>query len=92
MHINRLVLLVCIHGHFLLKYLKRGNYQMENQTFCDNAIIHYYPLSPYVAKCDLHLRRGNSIVLRTCLRDDDVAKEFLRTHFCGVPAKTIVHC
>lgn len=65
---------------------------MENYAFCNNAIIHYYPLSPYAEKCDLHLYRGNSIVLRTCLRDDDMAKEFLCAHFCGIPTRTIVHC
>ena len=61
----------------------------ENCTFCDNAIIHYYPLSPFIAKCSVSLRVGEKIVLRAVLRDEDAAKAFLRG-FC-VPAKTIVH-
>lgn len=62
----------------------------ENGTFCDNAVIHYYPLSPYIAKCSVNLRMGDKIVLRAVLRDEDAANSFLRS-FC-VPVKTVVHC
>jgi hypothetical protein len=61
----------------------------KKSAFCDNAIIHYYPLSPFIAKCSVNLRMGEKIVLRVALRDEDAAKAFLRG-FC-VPAKTIVH-
>lgn len=58
----------------------------------DNAIIHYYPMLPYIAKADVHLRYGSKIVLKAVLRDDDAAMDFLRRRFPDVPARTITHC
>ena len=62
-----------------------------NRVFCDNAVIHYYPLSPFIAKCSVNLRAGEKIVLRAVLRDEDAAKAFLRGRFCDIPARTVVH-
>ena len=61
----------------------------DNGAFCDNAVIHYYPLSPFIAKCSVNLRDGSRIVLRAVLLDEDAANKFLR-RFC-VPVKTIIH-
>ena len=58
--------------------------------FCDNAIVHLYPSSPFVAKCAVHLRKGKKIVLRVVLRDQYAAADYLCRHF-PVHMRTIVH-
>lgn len=56
----------------------------------DNAIVHLYTESPYVAKCSVNLRRGEKIVLHVVLRDQYAAAQYLSAH--GYPrTKTIVH-
>ena len=57
----------------------------------DNAVIHYYPLSPYVAKASVNLRQGESIVLRTVLRDVETCERFVKERFCDIPYHVIVH-
>ena len=57
----------------------------------DNAILHYYPLSPYIAKAEVNLRFGSKIVLRVVLRDDEVAAKWMQDHFSAVPMRRIVH-
>lgn len=56
----------------------------------DNAIVHLYPNSPYIAKCSVNLRRGEKIVLRVVLRDQYAAAQYLSAHGCP-RTKTIVH-
>lgn len=58
----------------------------------DNAVIHYYPLSPFIAKVGLNLRCGDRIVLRTALKDEESALRFLRERFADIPHRTITHC
>lgn len=58
----------------------------------DNAVIHYYPLSPFIAKVGLNLRDGNRIVLQTALKDEESARRFLRERFADIPVRTITHC
>lgn len=57
----------------------------------DNAIIHYYPLSPYIAKIQVNLRCGTKIVTSAVLKDHEAATRFLNG-FPGVKVKNIVHC
>ena len=61
-------------------------------TFCDNAVIHFYPLSPFIGKCSVNIRKGEKIVLRVVMRDEPSAHGFLARAFCGIPTHTIVHC
>lgn len=35
----------------------------------DNVIIHLYPDSPYIVKCNVHLRHGKRIIERFVLKD-----------------------
>lgn len=58
----------------------------------DNAVIHYYPLSPFIEKVGLNLRCGNTIVLQTALKDEESAHRFLRERFADIPVRTITHC
>ena len=58
----------------------------------DNAVIHYYPLSPFIAKAGLNLRCGSNIMIQTALKDEDAAHSFLASRFPDIPVKTIVHC
>ena len=58
----------------------------------DNAIIHYYPLSPFIAKVGVNLRSGNRIAFQIALKDEESAHRFLRERFADVPVRTIVHC
>ncbi len=58
----------------------------------DNAIIHWYPLSPFVAKVGLNLRDGNRVVLQATLKDEQTAQDFLRSRFPDIPYRTITHC
>jgi hypothetical protein len=71
------------HWHTILK----GEITME----IDNAIIHYYPLSPYIAKVQVNLRRGTKIVASAVLKDHEAATRFLE-RFPGVEIKNITHC
>jgi hypothetical protein len=57
----------------------------------DNAIIHYYPLSPYIAKIQVNLRCGTKIIASAALKDHEAATRFL-SRFPGVEAKIITHC
>ena len=57
----------------------------------DNAIIHYYPLSPYIAKVQVNLRCGTKIMASAVLKDQDAAIQFLE-RFPGVEIKNITHC
>ena len=57
----------------------------------DNAVLHYYPLSPWIAKAEVNLRAGNKIVMRAVLRDDETGKRFLRERFADIPYRVIVH-
>ena len=63
----------------------------EKAAFCDNAVFVYYPMSPYIAKCDVVLRVGRRIVLRFPMRDPEAAEAWLSARF-DVPHKTIVRC
>lgn len=60
-------------------------------SLCDNAIVHFYPNSPCVAKCSVNLRRGNRIVLRLVLRDQYAAYEYLNNRIHLYRHKTILH-
>lgn len=57
----------------------------------DNAVLHYYPASPWIAKVAINLRQGKRIVLRVVLKDHLVAVRYLSAHFPGVPVKLIDH-
>lgn len=35
----------------------------------DNVIIHLFPDSPYIIKCNVHLRHGKKIIERFVLKD-----------------------
>ena len=84
-----------IYGHFLPKIEKGEIIIMVNTKnagdFCDNAIVHFYPNSPYIGKCCLHLRSGNRIVLRLVLRDQYTAYEYLNNVIRLYRHRTIVH-
>lgn len=56
----------------------------------DNAVIHYYPLSPYIAKVQVNLRCGAKIVTSAVLKDHAAAVLFL-TRFPNITAKVITH-
>lgn len=58
----------------------------------DNAVIHYYPLSPYIVKAAINLREGEKIVLRICIRDTNAALDYLSRRWPELPARTITHC
>ena len=57
----------------------------------DNAVIHYYPLSPYIAKVEVNLRWGTKIVTSAVLKDHEAAARFLE-RFPDITVKTITHC
>lgn len=57
----------------------------------DNAIVHYYPLSPYIAKIQVNLRCGTKIIASAALKDHEAATRFL-SRFPGVEVKNITHC
>ena len=57
----------------------------------DNAVVHYYPLSPYIAKVQVNLRCGAKIVTSAVLKDHEAAARFLE-RFPDVPVRTITHC
>lgn len=59
----------------------------------NRAIIVYHPMSPWIAKADLRLYLNDNTVLRTCLRDDDAAMDYLHRHFPDLTdIKVIVAC
>lgn len=59
----------------------------------NNAIIHYYPLSPFVAKASVNLRWDNKIALRAVLRDDEACRDWLaRQGYQDLRIRTITHC
>ena len=72
----------------------RGLKQMEMKTMkINNAIIHYYPLSPFVAKAKINLRWDDKIVFDAVLRDDEACRDWLaRQGWQDLKTKTIVHC
>lgn len=57
----------------------------------DNVIIHYYPETEYIAKCSVHLRNGNKIVLRAVLKDPNAACNWLMSRGYYKRVRTIVH-
>ena len=57
----------------------------------NNVIIHYYPATPYIAKCNVHLRQGKKIVFRIVLKDPAAAGNWLMRNNYYKPVKTIVH-
>ena len=57
----------------------------------DNAVIHNYPASPYVAKTLINIREGKRIRWDVVLRDLDTARKYLEKHFPGIPIKVITH-
>ena len=57
----------------------------------DNAIVHYYPLSPYIPKIQINLREGAKIKLSVVLKDHAAAAGYLARCFPGVPVKLIDH-
>lgn len=59
--------------------------------FCDNAVLHYFPASPYLARCSVSLRSGKKIVLRAVLRDVSAARAWLERIYPGIPARVIIH-
>lgn len=59
--------------------------------FCDNAVLHYYPGSPYLARCSVSIRVGKKIVLQVVLRDTIAAKNWLKRVYPGMPYRVIVH-
>lgn len=59
--------------------------------FCDNAVLHYYPGSPYLARCSVSIRAGKKIVLRAVLRDVSAAREWLERIYPGIPKRVIIH-
>ena len=62
-------------------------------TKIDNAIIHYSPISPFIAKAKLNLYCKDKLVYSLVLRDDDVCRDWLaRQGLQSLNTKTIVHC
>lgn len=59
--------------------------------FCDNAVLHYYPGSPYLARCSVSIRAGKKIVLQAVLRDTRAAREWLKRSYPDMPYRVIVH-
>lgn len=57
----------------------------------DNAVLHYYPNSPWAAKVAVNLRQGKNIVLRVLLKDHVAASRYLSANFPNVPVKLIDH-
>lgn len=58
----------------------------------DNAIIHYYPLSPFICKVQVNIRCSSKVCLRVPLKDEDAAAVFLFERFPELPIRTIIHC
>ena len=58
----------------------------------DNAIIHYFPLSPFIAKAQVNLRCGSKILMRVPMKDADAAAVWLFEHFPELPIRTITQC
>lgn len=57
----------------------------------DNAVLHYYPNSPWIAKVAVNLRQGKKIVLRVLLKDHSAANRYLSANFPNVPVKLVDH-
>jgi len=57
----------------------------------DNIVIHYYAMSPAIAKVGVNLRQGKKIVFQTALKDLDAARAWIDRVFPGVKARVIVH-
>ena len=63
----------------------------EHDMVINNAVIHNFPSSDYVAKSSLNLRYNKQILLRLCLRDEESIRKYLNKHFPTIPVKTINH-
>ena len=59
--------------------------------FCDNAVLHYFPASPFCARCSVNLRDGKKIVFNAVLRDTTAAQDWINRTFPGIRVKIIVH-
>jgi hypothetical protein len=57
----------------------------------DNAVIHFYPRSPYIARAAVNIREGERIRGRFILRDVSAARDFLRRVYPAIPSRVIVH-
>ena len=57
----------------------------------DNAVIHCYPGSPYIAKCAVNFRKGDKIVMRIVMKDRCAAVNYIVSHKMLIPFKTRVH-
>ena len=57
----------------------------------DNAVLHYFPESPWIVKCAVNVRRGKKIVFRVVLRDVSVGEKWLARVYPGIPSRVIVH-
>ncbi len=57
----------------------------------DNAVLHAFPHSPWIAKCAVNVRQGKKIVLRAVLRDEKAARAWLARVFPDINCKLIIH-
>ena len=62
-----------------------------NRDEINNAVAHYYPASPYMAKAALHLRHGSRIVYRIPLCDEQAVKNYLEQRGMSIGVKKVVH-
>ena len=58
----------------------------------DNVIVHYYPLSPFIAKAEVNFRYGKKIVLRSCMKDVDASLALVSRLYPDVEVRVITHC
>ena len=72
------------------KKIEKGKNEMKT---ANRAVVVYHPTSPWANKVDLRLYLGETIVLRTSMRDDRTALRFLQDHCPEISdIKTITVC
>lgn len=59
----------------------------------NNVIIHYYPLSPFIAKAQINFRWDSRITFSLTMLDDEACRNYLkRQGWDRLKTRAIVHC
>ena len=65
----------------------------KRKSIYDDAIIHYYPGSPCIAKVAVNFRRERQIWQSIVMKDIPAALDYFARHqdFCDIPYRIITH-
>ena len=53
-------------------------YKTPHGKTVNNATVHYYPKSPWIAKATVNFRQGSKIIYSFVLRDLEAAREYFQ--------------